>query len=185
MIKDIQKKLDKKTKVRDNALKIQRIVIPKCAQAIREVQKKNYKKARKELKEVEKIIKKTEKELKNYPGLINPMLGTCYQEYVELYILLNYVENGKLPKIEVPPEYYLTGFGDALGELKRIGMELLADGNIKGAEKLYNDLEVLYSEFSQFVYPNSIVPGLKHKQDISRKVLNDFYAHILLMKMKK
>lgn len=185
MIKDIQKKLDKKTKARENAFKIQREIIPKCARAIRDVQKKNYKKAKKDMKEIEKIIKKVEKELKSYPELINPMLGSCYQEYAELYIFLNYVENGKLPKVNVPPEYYLTGLGDAIGELKRIGMELLAEGNVKGAEKLYNDLEILYGEFSMLIYPNSIAPGLKHKQDVARKVLNDFYSHVLLMKMKK
>jgi len=181
----IEKGLDKKTKAREKAFKIQRAIIPKCAKAIRDVQKNNIKKAKKDLKEIEKTIKKVEKELKDYPELISPMLGSCYQEYAELCIFLGYVENGKLVKVNVPPEYYLTGLGDAIGELKRIGMELLAEGNVKGATKLHSDLEEIYGEFSNFIYPNAIVPGLKHKQDVARKILNDFYNHILLVKMKK
>ena len=185
LLKAEYQKLDKKTIAREKAFKTQRAVIPKCARAIRDVQKNNLKKAKKDLKEVEKIIKKVEKELKDYPELINPMLGSCYQEYAELCIFLGYVEKGKLVKVNVPPEYYLTGLGDAIGELKRIGMELLAEGNVKGAVKLHSDLEEIYNEFSQFIYPNAIAPGLKHKQDVARKVLNDFYTHILLVKMKK
>ena len=82
-------------------------------------------------------------------------------------------------------KFYLLGLGDAIGELKRIGMELLSEHKLKQAEKLADDLENLYFEFSQSVYPNSIIPRLKHKQDVARQVLNVLHEEILRYKAIK
>ena len=101
------------------------------------------------------------------------MLGSAYQEYAELMTYLSVVRTGKLPRVAVPAEYYLTGLGDAIGELKRYALELLAKGKRKEAEELYESLEDLYAEYASLAYPGSIVPGLKRKQDVARKVLND------------
>ena len=185
MINKILKQLDKKTETRETALKKQRKIVPLCAQAIRNVQKGEYKKAEKSVKEIEKAIKGIEKILKNYPDLINPVLGTPYQEYAELMILTSYLETKKLPKLNIPPQYYLTGFGDAIGELKRVTMDLLAEGKLKKAEKLAEELEGLNYLFSKQVYPNSIVPGLKQKQDAARRILNSLHEQIVNYKIKK
>lgn len=185
MINKILKKLDKKTEVRETALKKQRKIVPLCAQSIRNVQKGDYKKARKSIKEIEKEIKEIEKILKNYPDLINSVLGTPYQEYAELMILTNYLKTKKLPELNIPPQYYLTGFGDAIGELKRVAMDLLAEGKLKEAEELAEELEELNYLFSKQVYPNSIVPGLKQKQDVARRILNNLHEQIVNYKIKK
>ena len=185
MIKEVLKELDKKVEVREKALKKQRRIVPLCAQAIRNVQKGRIKQAEKSVKEIEKTIKQIEKDIKKYPDLKNSVLGAPYQEYAELMILINWLEKKKLPKLSIPPQYYLTGLGDAIGELKRVAVDYLAEGKIKQAEQLYKELEELNYEFSKQVYPNSIVPGLKQKQDTARKVLNSLHEQIANYKIKR
>ncbi len=173
MINRIKKELDKKFAVREKALKANREIVPMCAKAIRLVQKKEFKKAEQEANKIDKKIRKIELILKNYPDIKDSVLGAAYQEYAELMIYLSLVRGRKLPSLKVPLKYYLTGLGDAIGELKRYVLELLAEGKKEDAEKLYNKLEDLYAEYASLAYPSSIVPGLKHKQDVARKVLND------------
>jgi len=185
LIKKIIRELDEKVKVREEALKAQREIIPLCAQAIRDVQKNKKKKALGKVKKIDAKIKKVEKLLKKHPDMVKPVLGIAYQEYAELMILLNYLENKKLPSLNIPAEYYLLGLGDAIGELKRVGMQFLAQGKIEEAEELYNELEELYYNYSEFVYPNSIVPSLKQKQDVSRRVLNSFSEQLLNFRIHK
>ncbi len=185
MMKKIISELDEKVKVREEALKAQREIIPLCAQAIRDVQKGKVDKAWKSAKKIDMKIKRIEKLLKKHPDMVKPVLGTAYQEYAELMIFLNYLKNKKLPVLSIPAEYYLLGLGDAIGELKRVGMQFLAEGRIREAEGLYDELEELYYKFSEFVYPNSIVPGLKQKQDTARRVLNAFSEQLLNFRIHK
>ena len=90
-----------------------------------------------------------------------------------------------MPKVDVPPKFYLLGLGDAIGELKRVGMELLSAHKTKEAQALKEELEDLYYEFSKKTYPNAIVPGLKPKQDAMRRVLNDYNDSIHRHKMTR
>lgn len=174
----VKKELDNIVNAKERAIKLRRKIIPLCAQAIRDIQKKKYGMAQRKLDSIKKQIKQCEKILKSYPGIVNSMLGICYQEYAELSIFLSYMKNKKLPSLNIPAKYYLLGLGDAFGELKRVGMELLSEQKIDKAEKLLEDLEDLYFEFSQYVYPNSVVPGLKRKQDVARRVLNNLHEAV-------
>jgi translin len=185
MLAKVRKELDAAFAARERAVKAQREIIPMCAQAIRDIQKKKYTDAERKLKEVERKIKEVEGILHSYPEVVNSILGPSYQEYAELAIFLSYMKDKKLPMLNVPAKFYLTGLGDAIGELKREGLELLAEHKLKEAEKLADELEDLYFEFSQYVYPNTVVPGLKHKQDIARRVLNDYHNLILSHKLTR
>ena len=176
----MKKRLDKKYQAREQALKANREIVPLCASAIRLVQKKQFKSAMKESNKIEQKIRAIERILKNYPDITNTVLGAAYQEYAELAIYLNFIEKKSLPALSVPPKYYMTGLGDAIGELKRYALELVSEGKDKEAKDLYEKLEDLYVEFASLTYPNSIVPGLKHKQDTARKILNDLRERVLL-----
>ncbi|MEM0372764.1 MAG: hypothetical protein QXO69_02940 [archaeon] len=184
MMKNVVKELDEMVSAREEAFKVQRKIVPLCAQAIRDIQKKKFSEADEKIKEIEKTIKHVEKTLEKYPETVNSVLGESYQEYSELKIFLSYLQKKQLPVIDVPAKYYLLGLGDAIGELKRVGLELLAEGEYEKAKEMESNLEDLYYEFSQFVYPNSVVPGLKQKQDAARRVLNAFHEQLLEHKLR-
>ena len=182
---DFHKELEKMYLARERAFKMQREIVPLCAQSIRDIQKNKIKSAQKNLQMIKKLIKKVEKLLKGYPDIQMAVLGDAYQEYAELSIFLSYMKSKKLPKIDVPARFYILGLGDAIGELKRVGMDLLSHHKIKEAEQLKEELEDLFYEFSKKTYPGSIVPGLKPKQDAMRRVLNDFSNSIQTHKMTR
>jgi translin len=185
MLKRLRKELDDTVVAREKALRTQRETIPLCAQAIRDIQKGNYTSAEKAVKQVAAKLKAAEAVLKRYPELKDNILGPAYQEYAELSIFLNFMKKHELPTLKVPAKFYLLGLGDAIGELKRVGLELLAEHKLKQAEELGEELENLYFIFSQMVYPNALIPGLKQKQDVARKVLNDFHNLILSHKLTR
>lgn len=182
----IKKELNEMQEAREKAIKIQRDIIPICAQAIRDIQKNNYNDAEKKLEKAKEKINEVEGILRKYPEIVNSVLGQSYQEFAELSIFLSYIKKKKLPELsKIPAKFYLLGLGDAIGELKRVGMELLAEHNLKEAEELAEEMEDLYFEFSQNVYPNAIVPGLKPKQDAMRKVVTAFKEQILMHKLTR
>lgn len=185
MLKNVKKELDAVYSAREKALKVQREIVPLCSNAIKDLHQNRRASAIKKLQKIKRKIKQVEGILKRYPEIVNSVLGAAYQEYAELSIFLTYTSTGKLPKLNVPAKYYVLGLGDAIGELKRQGMELLADHKIEQAVKLEKHLEDLYFKFADFNYPQSVVPGLKHKQDVARKVLNDFHNQILAYKLTR
>ena len=181
----VHNELEAMNKAREKAIKASREIVPLCAQAIRDIQKDKYGLAEKNLARIRKKIRAVERLLKKYPDISYAVLGSAYQEYAELSIFLAYLKRGKLPAPDVPARFYLLGLGDAIGELKRVGMELLSVHKVKEAEKLKEELEDLYYEFSRKTYPNAIVPGLKPKQDAMRRVLNDYNDSIHRHKMTR
>lgn len=185
MIARVKKELDELYTAKEHAFKAQRTIVPLCARAIRSIQQGRYSEAEAMRKKIETQIRKVETMLKHYPDVVNSILGTAYQEYAELSIFISYMKTKRLPKLDIPAKFYLLGLGDAIGELKRAGMELLADHKLDEAEKLYSELEDIYAEFSSYVYPGSVVPGLKQKQDAMRRVLNNFHDQILAHKLTR
>lgn len=185
MLANVHRELEAMNRARERAYHIQREIVPLCAQSIRDIQKDKYRLAERNLKRIRKKIKAVETLLRGYPDLVYTVLGSAYQEYAELSIFLLYVKKRKLPKPDVPARFYLLGLGDAIGELKREGMKLLSRGKLKEAESLKEELEDLFYELSRKTYPNSLVPGLKPKQDAMRRVLNDYNDSIHSHKMTR
>lgn len=186
-LESIKKELEEEYRAREKAIGMQRRIIETCARAIRDLHKPDFESAGKKLEDAKALIKETERALEKYPETAERMLSISYQEFAELQILLSYMRERKLPepkRIGVPSKYYLLGMADAVGELKRQAMEMLASGDVKGAEKLYNELQEIYYEFSTFVFPSSIVPALKMKQDAMRKILNDLHSQIMAQKLR-
>ncbi len=183
MLEDIEEKLEKAYQKREEVLKKRRDILPLCQEGVKAVQKGNLQEAEEKKKKAWSIIRGCESELEGNPVLLDKALGRSYQEYAELCITKRFIEERELPEIDVPDKYYLTGLGDAIGEIKRVGMDRLAEGDIKGAEEIEKDLENLYEELNRFSYPNSVVPNLKRKQDVAQKVINDLHDNIVSAKI--
>jgi len=183
MLQKTKKELEKKFAAREKALKLQREALPLCSAAIRNVHKNKLTAAKQKIAKIRGLIKKMEHVLKKHPDLIGSTIGIIYQEYAELRIYLSFLQTGTLPKLNVPEKYFVTGLADAIGELKRYVLELLSEGKLKDAVKMEEKLEDLYYQLSSLNYPNSIVPGLKRKQDVARNVLNELHKQIISYKL--
>lgn len=97
-------------------------------------------------------------------------------EYVEAIQFLNIV---KFEKLMSPDELgvhyisYLQGMLDLIGELKRYSLELIMSNTVSDAWKYFNIANEIYESIKALDYPEALIPGVRHKVDVSRKILED------------
>jgi len=182
-LKKAEAELKKLYAARERIMPIQRKAVALCASSIRQVHTGKIKEAEVGKKRVEALLSKLLSRVEKQPRLL-PFLATPYQEYVELSVLLSMLKNGKMPMLDVPADAYILGSLDAIGELKRECMELLAQGEIKKALVLFNSMEKLYYSMAGYAFPNSLVQGLKHKQDAMKGVLEKLHHTMAEARMR-
>lgn len=183
MLDRIKEDLEDAYQKREKVLKKRRDILPLCQEGVKAIHQGDFQEAERKREKAFELIGKCEEILEDYPVLLDKALGKSYQEYAELCIVKSYLEDGELPEIDVPDRYYLTGLGDAIGELKRYAMDKLGEGDVEEAEGVEKELEDLYTKFNGFSYPNSMVNNLKRKQDVARKVINDLHENIVSAKI--
>ena len=93
---------------------------------------------------------------------------------LKLVLHLQLKQNGKFvhpEKLNVPPTSYLLGLADVVGELRRRTLDLLRQGDVKGAVKSLETMECIYDELvvrSEALY---LVPELRRKSDVARRII--------------
>ncbi|MCD4740677.1 hypothetical protein K8R43_05840 [archaeon] len=182
-VEKAEKELMKIHELRDELLDKRRLLVRKCAMGIRAVHIEDYKLAHQKLKEAKKEFGELREKTKETPRM-QYLLTICCQEIVELEVLLGVLEKGKLPDVDAPPDAYLTGVLDALGELKRTAIGLLMKGEYDKAMQLYKQMEEIYYSMEGLTFPNSLVEGFKRKQDVMKKVLERLYETLAEAKMR-
>ncbi len=102
------------------------------------------------------------------------MFSAALQEYSEANILLVLVKEGRFvtpAEINVPSVDYVLGLADVIGEYRRLALDNLRDGEV---EKGVQCLEVMDQVFIQLLALDEaymLVPGLRHKSDIARRII--------------
>ncbi len=183
-LRKAEQELGKLYREREKIMPLQRKAVALCASSIRKVHTGKMAEAERGKRQVELLLSKMGAKAKKRPELAG-FLATPYQEYVELSVLLSVVKGGKMPKLSVPASTYLLGALDAIGELKRVCMELLAHGQLTEARLLFDKMEGIYYSMEGYSFPNSIVQGLKHKQDAMKGVLEKLHHTIAEARMRE
>jgi translin len=107
------------------------------------------------------------------------------QEYAEAVLLDAVIHGAELPgpaELGIPVEPYLLGVGDLVGEVRRLTLRALADGEIPRAEHLVALMQKLYHDLMRFDAPRSIV-AMKPKQDTARALLERTRGDLVLAQM--
>jgi translin len=95
------------------------------------------------------------------------------QEAVEATLLGAIINGSPLPgpwDLSVEPEPYLLGLGDAVGEVRRLVLDRLAQEDLAGADRYLRLMERLTHALLRFDTTRAIVQ-LKPKQDVARSLL--------------
>lgn len=163
-------------RVRDEVLPIRRDIINLCSRAIKNVHEKEFKEAREKQEEIEEKLSKVEEKLQKYPFFQKKTMKTPYQEYVELLVLKSQIAGEELPEIDVPPEPYLLGVLDAIGEMKRHALDLVIEGKTDKAVQIFDRMEEVYGELRGETFPDSIVPGFRRKQDQGKRTIQSLHS---------
>ena len=114
-----------------------------------------------------------------YSGLVYNALA----EFVEAELFYSIVAKRVIPQPEELGVHYipyLQGLCDAVGELKRYILKLIKERKFDSAEELLAIAEQIFLSVQPLAeYPDALVPGLRRKIDIMRKVLDDLEKFIL------
>jgi translin len=182
-IKEISTRLSGKVEAREELSLKARRGIRLCGEAVSLSERGQVEEAKERLREVKEIIEELRPKRQDL-GL--DIFDALAQEYVEAEALVRVVEGRELPSVgelQVTDEAYVLGMADLIGELRRRALEEMRKGNRPEAEHLYELMKEIYELIWPLEYPRSLVPGLRHKLDVMRRVLDETLHDLTLMKI--
>ena len=175
VLKEVKKELTQKDKVRENAQESMRKATSLSKQAILLIHQKRLEDAKKLVENAEEIISRLQGLAKEYPEIIySGMFSAALQEYSEANIFLRLIEESRFvsPKdINVPAVDYVLGLADVVGEYRRLALDALREGNVKKGEKCLETMDEIYIELMAMDETYMLVPGLRRKCDVARRII--------------
>lgn len=164
-----------KDKVRENAHEDMRKATSLSKQAILRIHQKKFEEAKKLLQTATEAILRLQGLAETYPEIIyGGMFSAALQEYAEANIFLKLIEESRFvtPKeINVPAVDYVLGLADAIGEYRRLTLDALREGNVAKGEKCLELMDETYVELMGMDEAYALVPGLRRKCDVARKII--------------
>jgi translin len=175
ILKKVKKELTQKDKVRENAQDSMRKATSLSKQAILRIHQKKFEEAKKLIGNAREIISRLQDLAKEYPEIIySGMFSAALQEYSETNIFLRLIEESRFvtPKdINVPAVDYVLGLADVVGEYRRLALDALREGNAEKGEKCLKIMDEIYVELMAMDEAYMLVPGLRRKCDVARRII--------------
>jgi translin len=145
-------------------------------QAILLSHQKKLEEAKKRIENAKELILKLTELSKEHPAIIygGGMFGAALQEYAEACIFMGLVEEERFKTPEelgVPSVEYALGLADVVGELRRLSLDALREGDVSKGEKCLQTMDEIYVELEGLDEAYMLVPGLRRKNDVSRRII--------------
>ncbi|MEM3718407.1 MAG: hypothetical protein QXD45_00055 [Candidatus Bathyarchaeia archaeon] len=174
-MKVIRKELKMKEKVKEKAQTDMRKTTSLSKQAILLIHQKRVNEARCLLEKAKEAITDLEKVAGEFPEFTHTgLFNSALQEYAEANIFLTLVEQKRFatPKeINVPSIDYVLGLADVIGECRRLALDSLREGIAEKSEWCLQIMDQIYTELMAMDEAYMLVPGLRRKCDIARKII--------------
>lgn len=171
----IGKELREKEKVRETLQKDMRKTTSLSKQAILLIHQKRFAEAEKFIETAKEIISNLNEVATTYPDIIySGLYSAALQEFSEASIFLNLIRQSKFitPKeIKVPSADYVLGLADVIGEYRRFMLDSLREGDLRKAEECLQIMDEIYTELMALDEAYMLVPGLRRKCDVARKII--------------
>jgi len=167
--------LKEKEKIRENAQKNMRKATSLSKQAILLIHQKKLEEAKKLVQDAKEILSQLNKLSVKYPDIIyGGLFDSALQEYSEANIFLSLVENETFvspEEVNVPSVDYVLGLADVIGEYRRLALDALREGDVAKGEKCLQTMDHIYVELMSMDEAYMLVPGLRRKCDVARKII--------------
>jgi translin len=174
-IRKIQKELKSKEEAKEKVQKDMRRATRLSKQAILLTHQRRFDDAKKLLEEVDTLFRELRKVEETHPDLVySGIVDVAMQEYAEAKTLLGLTEENRFvapEELNVSSVAYMLGLADVIGELRRQALDYLRAGNVKGAEHSLQLMEHIYVELMSMNEAYMLVPGLRRKCDLARRVI--------------
>ena len=175
VLQKIKADLTEKDQIRKDSHESMRKATSLSKRAILLIHQKRFDEANKTLLEAKQIIADLHALADNCPEIVyGGMFSAALQEYSEGKIFLNLVKEGEfitLDEIGVPAVDYVLGLADAVGELRRLSLDALREGDVKKGEDCLRIMDEIFIELLGLDEAYMLVPGLRHKSDIARRII--------------
>jgi translin len=175
ILKEVKEELTQKDSIRENAQQSMRKVTSLSKQSILLMHQKKYEKAKKTIADAKEIISKLQGSAKDNPDIIySGMFSTALQEYAEANIFQGLIQEARFvtPKeINIPAVDYVLGLADVIGEYRRLVLDVLREGDAEKGEKCLQTMDEIYIELMAMDEAYMLVPGLRRKCDVARRII--------------
>ncbi len=182
-VEAIDKILEVKDSVREELIRITRDVTRLSGDAITYIHLGEYDKAYELLKKVEELVRHVMQLTEEHPDLrYSGLVNNALSEYVEAKLLYAIVVEKRFMRYdEFSIHYipYLLGLCDLIGELKRLAIDAMRRDDIETAESCLKIMEAAYNSLRRLDYAEALTPGLRHKVDIMRRIVEDLKMFLL------
>ncbi|MCX8150433.1 MAG: hypothetical protein N3D85_02875 [Candidatus Bathyarchaeota archaeon] len=189
ILKEVKLELAKKEKLHEEFQEKMRKVTSLSKQAILLSHQKKLKEAKEQIGKAKGLMDLLEEQSKKYPAIIyGGMFTAAIQEYAEANIFVNLIEELRfLPpqEVGVPPADYVLGLADVVGECRRVVLDALREGNVKKGEKFLEIMDEIYIELMTLDETYMLVPGLRRKCDVARRIIEATRGDITLEVRRK
>jgi len=175
VILQIKKELMEKNQTREETHEATRKATSLSKQSILFLHQKRFDEAAKMLGEAKAIITKLQTKAEQNPGVTHGgMFSAALQEYSEANILMTLVKEGRFvtpEELSVPSVDYILGLADVIGELRRLALDYLRDGEVEKGSECLDLMDQIFIQLLALDEAYMLVSGLRHKSDTSRRII--------------
>jgi translin len=178
-----------KNQIREETHESMRKATSLSKQSILLVHQKRLNEAEEMVESAKEKIASLQTQAKQYPEIIyGGMLSAALQEYSEANIFLVLVREGRFvtpSEINVPSVDYVLGLADVIGEYRRLALDNLRVGSVEKGERCLQIMDEVFIQLLALDEAYMLVPGLRHKSDIARRIIESTRGDITLEVRRK
>mgnify|MGYP000103037856 CR=1 FL=1 len=175
--------LSKKDSLREELIKLSREIIRESSTVIHLLHRGEFEEAKATLDELMKLVEEMRNKCEDFPEMLYAgFVLDSLAEYVEAKVFYCILTGENIPSIDemrVPVQSLLLGLGDVIGELRRAIIIFLIKDDLEVARRLLDTMSELVDSLSKVHFPDALVPGLRRKCDIGRRLLDETMADYL------
>ncbi len=189
VLQQIKIELMQKNQIREKTHESMRKATSLSKQAILLIHQKKFDEAQKMVDTAKTIIASLQELAKQYPDIIyGGMLNAAYQEYSEANIFLTLIKEGRFltpTEINIPSVDYVLGLADVIGEYRRLALDNLREGKVEEGEECLRVMDEVFIQLLALDEAYMLVPGLRHKSDAARRIIETTRGDITLEVRRK
>lgn len=171
----IRQTFDAQTATRDNALGQARALTRACALSIRAVHRNETDVMQAHLDEARQLADALRTDLAGYPAFYHAgYTQDSLKEFAEASITCALIRHQALPtpeELNLPPNTYLNGLAESVGEMRRRCLDTLRQDDSAEAERLLGHMDDIFAILVTMDYPDAITNGLRRQTDVIRAII--------------
>ena len=184
VLQEVKKELMQKNQVREETHEIMRKITSSSKQAILLIHQKKYTQAQSLIETSKEKINSLQEQATICPDIIyGGLFSAALQEYSEARIFFALVRESRFItplEINIPSVDFVLGLADVIGEYRRLALDYLREGQVKMGEECLETMDKIFIELLALDEAYMLVPGLRHKSDTARRIIEATRGDITL-----